>query len=166
MHGPMKKKPGPLEARLRTVALSYPEAREEFPWGERAFKVAGKTFVFLSSDADGVQMAVKLPESRDVALALPFTEPTHYGLGKSGWVTAKLRADDDAPMWLLEGWIDESYRTIAPRKLAAQAGQRLPRAAAPAPRRAAGKAKGTVRKPGKRRSAGPGTKATSTRRRK
>ena len=31
-------------------------------------------------------------------------------------------------MWLLEGWIDESYRTVAPRKLAAN-GPALPQAA-------------------------------------
>ena len=53
MPGP-RKKPGPLEARLRSFALSYPEAREEFPWGERAFKVAGKTFVFLSSQTSAI----------------------------------------------------------------------------------------------------------------
>ncbi|MEO8432379.1 MAG: MmcQ/YjbR family DNA-binding protein [Acidobacteriota bacterium] len=120
MHGP-RKKPGRLESRLRALALSYPEAREEFPWGERAFKVAGKTFVFLGSDAAGLSMAVKLPESRDAALALPFTEPTHYGLGKSGWVTAKLREEDDPLIWLLETWIAESYRTIAPRRLTEKA---------------------------------------------
>ena len=30
------------EAALRKVALGYPEAHEDFPWGERVIKVKGK----------------------------------------------------------------------------------------------------------------------------
>ena len=48
---------------------------------------------------------------------LPFTEPTGYGLGKSGWVTAKF--DDTPPLPLLKEWLDESYRAQAPKKLQA-----------------------------------------------
>ena len=107
--------------------MTYPEVREEFPWGERAFKVAKKVFVFLGSDGTDVSMSVKLPESNEMALQFPFAEPTHYGLGKSGWVTVSFGAGDDVPMFLLEGWIHESYRAVAPRKLAEMA----PRPAAP-----------------------------------
>ena len=32
-----------------TLALSYPGAHEEFPWGERVVKVKGKVFVFLGA---------------------------------------------------------------------------------------------------------------------
>src|SRR5258708_4293822 len=35
---------------LRTCALGYPEAREDFPWGERVVKVRDKVFVFLGRD--------------------------------------------------------------------------------------------------------------------
>ena len=35
-----------LAARLRKYALSFPEAYEEFPWGERVAKVNKKVFVF------------------------------------------------------------------------------------------------------------------------
>lgn len=47
-----KKAPGHLrsaEAALRKSALDYPGAYEEFPWGHRAIKVKGKTFVFLGA---------------------------------------------------------------------------------------------------------------------
>ena len=113
-----RKNPPPLEKELRRIAMTYPEVREEFPWGERAFKVAKKVFVFLGSDGKDVSMSVKLPESNEMALQFPFAEPTHYGLGKSGWVTLSFGDGEDVPMFLLEGWIGESYRAVAPRKLA------------------------------------------------
>jgi predicted DNA-binding protein (MmcQ/YjbR family) len=83
-----------LRARLRTFALSLPGAYEEFPWGERVAKVAKKVFVFLGKDGDASEagLSVKLPASRDMALSLPFATPTEYGLGKSGWVTARFTA--------------------------------------------------------------------------
>jgi predicted DNA-binding protein (MmcQ/YjbR family) len=115
------KKPGPnrYEAALRKHALSFPETREEFPWGHRAIKVKSKTFVFLSTEDSGLQLSVKLPRSRGAALTLPFAEPTHYGLGKSGWVTASFGRKEKPPLDLLREWIEESYRAIAPKKLVA-----------------------------------------------
>lgn len=108
-----------LEESLRRYALSFPETIEDFPWGHSAMKVRGKAFVFLSLHDDEVSMSVKLPKSRDIAVELPFTEPTRYGLGKHGWVTAHLRLKDKPPLDLLKAWIDESYRAIAPKKLVA-----------------------------------------------
>jgi hypothetical protein len=52
-----------------------------------------------------------------VALMLPFTKPTGYGLGKSGWVSASFADGDDPPVEMLKEWIDESYRAQAPKKL-------------------------------------------------
>ena len=100
--------------RLRKRSLGYPGATEDHPWGETAIKVNGKVFVFLGEDG----MSVKLPQSRDIAHDLPFTEPTHYGLGKHGWVTAHFDRKQKPPIRLLEIWIDESYRAVAPRKMA------------------------------------------------
>jgi predicted DNA-binding protein (MmcQ/YjbR family) len=104
---------------LRKIALAYPETHEDHPWGHVAFKVRGKGFVFTGSDEAGTRLSVKLPHSREMALALPCTEPTHYGMGKHGWITATLTGLDDVPLPLLEEWIDESYRAIAPKKLVA-----------------------------------------------
>ena len=126
-----RKNPTPLEKELRRIAMTYPEVREEFPWGERAFKVAKKVFVFLGSDGTDVSMSVKLPESNEMALQFPFAEPTHYGLGKSGWVTVTFAPADDVPMFLLEGWINESYRAVAPRKLAEKTPPLAPKLARP-----------------------------------
>lgn len=57
------------------------------------------------------------PEARE----LPFVQPTGYGLGKSGWVTASWPDGVDDPMALFRAWIDESYRAQAPRRLGALA---------------------------------------------
>jgi predicted DNA-binding protein (MmcQ/YjbR family) len=108
---------------LRAFALGLPGATEDFPWGERVAKVNGKVFVFLGLDpVPGGEMglSVKLPASAEEALELPFTAPTGYGLGKSGWVTAKFGEKDAPPIGILQAWIRESYRAIAPKKLSAQ----------------------------------------------
>ena len=76
-------------AKLRKLALAYPEAYEEMPWGHHAVKVRGKTFVFLAADQATFSLSAKLPSSAGVALQLPFALPTEYGLGRSGWVTAR-----------------------------------------------------------------------------
>lgn len=108
-----------LERELRDFAMTYPEAHEDHPWGHSAIKVKGKSFLFLGGDksAGELSLSLKLPSSRDVALDLPFAEPTGYGLGKSGWVSARFAKPGDVPVDLLKAWIDESYRAIAPKKL-------------------------------------------------
>ena len=103
---------------LRAHALSYPETHEDHPWGETAIKVAKKkVFLFMGSDGATWGISTKLPDSGAIALTLPFAEPTGYGLGKSGWVSARFSAKDDIPIEMLTAWIDESYRAVAPAKL-------------------------------------------------
>lgn len=112
-------------AALRAFALGYPGAREEFPWGERVVKAGKKVFVFMGlaeghdSEFGSFGLSVKLPASAGMALLLPFAEPTGYGLGKSGWVSARFGPSDDPPLALLREWIDESYRAVAPKKMVA-----------------------------------------------
>lgn len=118
--GPLRE----LARALRQKALSLPEAWEDFPWEvDRVAKVGKKVFVFFGTDAkldDHVAMSVKLPTSGEGLLAMPFAEPTSYGLGKWGWVTITCTADDLLPVELLESLLVESYRAIAPRALASQ----------------------------------------------
>lgn len=106
----MPKAMSPAEAALRKHALSYPEAHEDFPWGERV-------------------------GSASFALGLPFALPTAYGLGKSGWVTARFARREKPPLELLMKWIDESYRAVAPKRLVAaldEGWRKRPPAAGPA----------------------------------
>lgn len=105
--------------KLRGFGLSLPEAVEEMPWGHSALKVRNKSFVFLNGDEDSLSLSMKLPVSRDFALIFDFAEPTGYGLGRSGWVTARFAPGDDIDLDLLQRWIVESYKAIAPKKLGA-----------------------------------------------
>ena len=112
--------PKQVESALRDYALGFPEATEDFPWGERAIKVKGKAFLFMRATPDEVSFSVKLPHSRFFVLDLPNTEPTHYGLGKHGWVSARYPAAPAKSIDMFKMWIEESYRAVAPKKLAAQ----------------------------------------------
>ncbi|NOK37486.1 MmcQ/YjbR family DNA-binding protein [Corallococcus exercitus] len=145
-----------VEAVLREHAMSYPGAHEDFPWGHRAMKVNDKTFLFMTVDGEKLNLSAKLPESKDAALTLPFTEPTEYGLGKSGWVTAHFDEASQVPVPVIKAWIDESYRAIAPKKLVDQLparGTAVPGPAAKPSKPAAGK------KPSARQPAAPVKKA-------
>jgi predicted DNA-binding protein (MmcQ/YjbR family) len=110
-----------LRAKLRDFALALPEAHEDMPWGERVVKVKNKVFVFLGRDMDtDFGLSVKLPSSNKSALRLPFSSPTGYGLGKSGWVSAKLDDRSQASFEMLRDWVKESYCAVAPKGLAEQ----------------------------------------------
>ncbi len=117
---PVRSEFAKAEAALRETALALPGAYEEFPWGHRAVKVKGKAFVFMACEDERFSMSVKLPFSGPAALLMPFASPTEYGLGKSGWVTARFGLNDEAPVHVLRNWIEESYRAIAPTKLVAK----------------------------------------------
>ncbi len=113
---PSSRLAGPEQA-LAGAALGYPGVVEAGPWGHRAFKIGGKTFLFLSAETESLSFSVKLPASGGAALALPFAEPTHYGLGKAGWVTFRFSRGDAFPKARALAWLDESFRAIAPKKL-------------------------------------------------
>ena len=100
-------------------ALSLPGAWEDHPWGEFVVKVGKKMFVIANFDAEAQRfsLTVKLAESNPAALGLPFTAPTGYNLGKSGWVTSVFDGAAEPPVGILRDWIAESYDLIAPRKL-------------------------------------------------
>jgi predicted DNA-binding protein (MmcQ/YjbR family) len=116
-----------LRHQLREFAFGLPDAWEDHPWGESVAKVGKKVFVFFGADTDAtdaddattddrVHLSVKLPDSNEEALALPFSEPTGYGLDRGHWVT--IHAPADWPVEMLCDWIEESYRAVAPRSRA------------------------------------------------
>jgi len=105
---------------LRDFAKSFPLATEDHPWDETAIKVKGKVFLFLSVHEGDLQLSMKLPISVAAALGMSFAEPTHYGLGKHGWVTSTFASGESVPMDLLREWIEESYRAVAPKSVLAR----------------------------------------------
>lgn len=106
-------------AHLREVALSYPEAWEDHPWGDDAVKVRTKIFLFLG-EGEKLSVTTKLPVSSGMALNEPNARPTGYGLARAGWVSITFDGDAEPPLDMLELWIDESYRAVAPKRLVAQ----------------------------------------------
>ncbi|MBF6043749.1 MmcQ/YjbR family DNA-binding protein [Streptomyces sp. NRRL B-1677] len=111
-------------ARVREFALSLPGTAEEFPWEEDAVvKVNKKIFVFLGSEGNaespGISVKLKDEEVHGHALAVPGAAPTGYGLGRHGWVSVPLTGES-APAEVLCDWVEESYRTIAPKRLVAE----------------------------------------------
>jgi len=107
--------------KLRQAALAYPQTVEDFPWGDRAFKIAGKkVFLFMGAgDGGGFSCSMKLPYRHQDALKLRNARPTPYGLGKSGWVSFMFTAKSKVPMTKMLDWLDESWRAVAPAKLSA-----------------------------------------------
>lgn len=104
---------------MRRHGLGFPETIEDFPWGHTALKVRNKTFAWLDESDGTLSLTVKLPVSRDFAETFDFAEPAGYGLGRSGWISCRFDAGAEPDLDLLRRWLAESYRAVAPKKLAA-----------------------------------------------
>jgi len=137
---------------LRAFGLGFPGTHTKSPWpGHLDLAVKDKTFAYLSLEGQPLGISCKLPRSAEAALMLPFTKPTGYGLGKSGWVSAEIPLGDTPPVALFKDWIEESYRAQAPRKLVAALDGGKPAKATGKPAKVAGKA---GKKPAKPRKTG------------
>jgi predicted DNA-binding protein (MmcQ/YjbR family) len=112
--------PRPLAEPVRAFAAALPGAWEDHPWGESVFKVAKKVFVFFGvlEEKPGLHLTVKLRDSHEEAMAFDWVTPAGYGLDRGGWVTCDV--PDDAPIEMITGWIEESYRLVAPKRLVAR----------------------------------------------
>ena len=116
------------ERQLIAFAATYPGAWEDHPWDHTVMKVGKKVFVFFGGAAsapDTHSCTVKLPISSEMALTLDWVEPAGHGLGKSGWVNARLHDRDEIDLATFKGWIEQSYRAVAPKKLIKELDARL-----------------------------------------
>jgi hypothetical protein len=109
----------PLQA-LRRLALRYPEAQEGIACEgtaieTRTVKVRNKAFLFMGR----ADVRVKLGESLAEAAELAAKTPGRYTVGANGWMKVTFGDGESPPLDLLGRWIDESYRLLAPRQLAA-----------------------------------------------
>ncbi|MER6677405.1 MmcQ/YjbR family DNA-binding protein [Streptomyces sp. NPDC000983] len=101
-----------------------PGAAEEFPWGrETVATVDKKVFLFLGVDDGshplGVTVKLRDEAAHAHALTCPGAEPAGYGRGGSGWVGVPPEPKGAPVAELLCDWVEESYRTIAPKRLPA-----------------------------------------------
>ena len=104
-------------AELLKFALAYPESLEGLAVGRAGGEGEDQGVPVPRQGRGRLSLSVKLPTSASLALGLPFAEPTGYGLGKSGWVTASFTPKARLPLGMLKQWIDESYRAVAPKTL-------------------------------------------------
>ena len=106
-----------VTTRLQEFALGLPGAWEDMPWEDDVVaKVGKKIFVFFGPTT----ISVKLPVSGPEALGVPGAAPTSYGLGRHGWVTVPTKGKGAPTRGVLEDWVEESFRTIAPKKQVAE----------------------------------------------
>jgi len=108
-------KPQRVAGRIREVALSFPEAYEDSPWGHPVFKVAdNRMFAGMSNEAP-IKLTVKLTaEEREIAMLLPFVSIARY-VGRYGWITAEITDEESLEAGL--EWLRESYWLKAPTHL-------------------------------------------------
>jgi hypothetical protein len=105
---------------LHAFGMKYPGAHTKAPWpGHNDLAVNDKTFVYFSTPGEPLGVGCKLPQSAEMALLLPYCTPMAYGLGKSGWVSAK-PPPGEIDVEMFKAWIDESYRAQAPKKFLKQ----------------------------------------------
>jgi predicted DNA-binding protein (MmcQ/YjbR family) len=103
---------------LRSLALSFPEAYEDEPWGHPVFKVAdNRMFASMNEENGVVHLTIKLtPEEREMAQLHPYVSIARY-VGRYGWVTAEV-TDEESLDCALE-WLRESYWLKCPDHLRA-----------------------------------------------
>ena len=116
---------------VRALAAKYPEAEKAFLFGDHeVYRVKKKVFVWLGEgERGGAYVSVKLKDTQQTALMLPFVTPSAYGMAKWGWISADF-PKGKLPIQLVAQWLDESYRHTAPKKLL----KLLDGTAAPAPK--------------------------------
>jgi predicted DNA-binding protein (MmcQ/YjbR family) len=109
------------ENQLIAYASTFPGAWEDHPWEHTVFKVGKKVFVFFGGAAgppDELSMTVKLPVSYEMALTLPDVSPAGHGLWKGGWANVRQGDGEEIDIDTLKAWIVQSYKAVAPKKLA------------------------------------------------
>jgi predicted DNA-binding protein (MmcQ/YjbR family) len=104
--------------KLRAICLAFPEAVEKETWGDPTFRIRNKIFAMEKRGDGRISVWCKsTPDARDaLLLAAPslFFIPPY--VGSKGWIGMRL---DDDPDWQgVVSVVRESYRLIAPRKLA------------------------------------------------
>jgi len=108
-------KPQRIADRIRELALSFPEAYEDEPWGHPVFKVAENRMFGAMSNEAPIKLTVKLTaEEREIAMLLPFVSIARY-VGRYGWITAEITDEESLEAGL--EWLRESYWLKAPAQL-------------------------------------------------
>lgn len=102
----------PLLARLRDVALAFPEAVEVEAWGRPTFRAGKKIFAVYS---DGLVFKPEAGERDALVHGARFSIPPYFGPG--GWLALAL--DEDTDWGEVRELLDGSYRQVALKRMIA-----------------------------------------------
>lgn len=107
-------------ARLRAICLALPEATEKEAWGDPTWRVRNKIFAMQKGNYEGGRPSVWFKAADGAQRALVEAKPRWLFVppyvGNKGWVGAYL--DKRVPWAMLQELVTDSYRVIAPRRLA------------------------------------------------
>ena len=105
--------------RLREVSQRFPETKETLTWGRPHFRVKEKIFCGCGEANGRVSIGLKLERREsELMMKLPGIEKAPYSRKGDGWIAIDPGVFDD---WdEIERFLLESYRLVAPKKLAAQ----------------------------------------------
>jgi predicted DNA-binding protein (MmcQ/YjbR family) len=117
-------------SRLRTLCLALPEASEKETWGDPTWRVRDRIFAMQKGNYAGGRPSlwVKAPEGAQAVLVEcnpeRFFVPPY--VGHKGWIGLHLVGP--GPDWDgVHALIRQSYRLIAPKRLATQVDAKPPR---------------------------------------
>ena len=108
--------------RLRQICLALPEAMEQVAWGDPTWRVRNKIFAMQKGNFEGGRPSLWLKVPDGAQSALVAGDPERFFVppyvGSKGWVGIYL--DTRGVEWaIVESLVEESYRMIAPKRLAA-----------------------------------------------
>lgn len=106
----------PMQA-MRACALALPHAEEGTSCVNVSFHAGGKNFLFMGKKEELFTLRLKLADSLASAQELAAERPENYSAGSGGWTLVTFPHGARVPKKRLQGWIEESYRLIAPKKL-------------------------------------------------
>jgi hypothetical protein len=116
--------PSPI-VKLRAICLALPEAAEVEAWGEPTFRVRNKIFAMYADAGNhhgGGRSSVWCAAAHVTQDLLVRSDPDRYFappyVGPKGWVGVHLDARPDWPS--VADLLQDAYRRIAPKRLAAQ----------------------------------------------
>ena len=109
--------------RLRAVCLGLPEAAEKVAWGDPTWRVRDKIFAMQKGNYEGGRPSLWLKAHAGTQPRLVQANPDRFFVppyvGSKGWIGVYL--DERSMDWNeLRALVAESYRLVAPKRLAAQ----------------------------------------------
>jgi predicted DNA-binding protein (MmcQ/YjbR family) len=109
------RKNDPILERLRAIALSLPEAKEEIKWGHPVFVAGKKMFAGYGADETRATLGMKVPDDQfDALVDSGRFYPSPYA-ARFGWVSIDLVEPID---WdELERLLVQSYRLVALKRM-------------------------------------------------